>query len=141
MKAGATDTIDYSTDRVFEFVRSHVPQLERSENMRAMGLVRGGEIIAGVVFEGFNGVNLWMHAALRDGHALTRYFVAMVLAYPFKVCQAARLSAQVAASNARCLRAARHLGFQEEARLSGAAQDGGDLLMLVLRRQGCRYYV
>lgn len=141
MNASGADIIDYSTDRVLAFVRSRVPGLDRSESMVGMGLVRGGEIVAGVLYEGFNGHNVWMHAAARDGHALTRYFVVMLLAYPFVVCGVQRLSAQVAASNAACLRAARHLGFREEARLSGAAQDGGDLLVLVLRRQECRYYV
>lgn len=133
--------IDYDTDRVFAFVKEHVPYLDRAASMRGMGLPRGGELVAGVLFEGFNGFNLWMHAAARDGHTLTRYFLSAIMTYPFAVCRVERVRAQIAAGNAASLKAAKHLGFKEEARLSRAAQDGGDLLIMAMTRQECRYYV
>ena len=49
--------------RVLEFIRKHVP-LALVDNMTALGLERDGELIAGVIYEGFNGHNVWMHCAI-----------------------------------------------------------------------------
>jgi RimJ/RimL family protein N-acetyltransferase len=45
----------------------------------------------------------------------------------------------VEASNLPARRFDEHLGFQQEAVLQGAASDGGDVILYVMRRENCRY--
>lgn len=125
--------------RVLAFVRQQVP-LPFSEGMAAIGQQRDGQLIAGAVFEGYSGPNIWVHLAGRPGgHWLTRRFIAACMRYAFVVCGCQRLSAYVMDSNAPCKRFIGHFGFRLEARLRGAASDGGDLLIYVLTKQECRY--
>ena len=53
-------------DRVLCFMREHM-RMPVSEGMRAIGLERDGALVAGVLFEGFNGQNIWMHVAAEPG--------------------------------------------------------------------------
>lgn len=130
----------YDTDAVFQFVRERVPGLGRSEGMRAIGWSRGGVLVAGVVYEGFNGFNCWMHVAARPGGRwLRREYLQACFAYPFLVCGLRRVSGYVEARNADARRFDEHLGFTEEARLRGAASDGGDVILYVMRREDCRH--
>ena len=43
------------------------------------------------------------------------------------------------ASNTDARRFNEHLGFREEARLMGAAADGGDVLLYVMWKEECRF--
>jgi hypothetical protein len=45
----------------------------------------------------------------------------------------------VDASNLEARRFNEHLGFREEARLTGAAADGGDVVLYVLWKRDCRF--
>ena len=59
--------LDYDLTRVAAFMRGPLPGLALSEGMRAIGLLRGGRLVAGVIFEGYNGCNVWMHVAAEPG--------------------------------------------------------------------------
>ena len=56
-------------------------------------------------------------------------FVASGRVDPFAVCGVNRVSGYVNA----------HLGLREEARLRGAAPDGGDVIIFAMWRQDCRH--
>ncbi|NBS82342.1 MAG: hypothetical protein EBT59_10150 [Betaproteobacteria bacterium] len=62
-----THAFDFSLTRVPSLMRSYQPSLKLAEDMIAMGLTRDGELVVGVLFEGYNGKNLWMHVAERPG--------------------------------------------------------------------------
>jgi RimJ/RimL family protein N-acetyltransferase len=55
------------------------------------------------------------------------------------LCGVDRLSGYVDASNTDARRFDEHVGFQEVARLKGAAPDGGDVILYVMWRQDCRF--
>ena len=132
--------LDFDVEQVFQFVRSLVPTLERVDGMSAIGLRRDGELVAGVIYDGFNGPNLWMHVAAVPGKAwLNRAYLTACFAYPFMQLGVARVSGYVHASNKEACRFDEHLGFKEEARLKGAAPDGGDVIIYVMWKEGCRY--
>lgn len=134
-----SDQLVFSTGRVFAFVNSLVP-LNAVAGMVGIGLERDGEMVAGVIYEGFNGTNIWMHVAAQPGKRwLTRGYLKACFAYPFVQCNVARISGYVNASNTQARRFDEHLGFEEEARLQGAAADGGDVIIYVMRRGTCRY--
>lgn len=136
----AKHTLDFELDPVFAFVRSRLGGLRRSDGMTAIGLRRDGELIAGVVYEGFNGRNVWMHVAAEPGARwLVRDYLRACFEYPFNVCGCDRVSGHVDDSNEAAKRFDEHLGFKQEARLKGAAPDGGDVILYVMWKKDCRY--
>jgi RimJ/RimL family protein N-acetyltransferase len=125
--------------RVLEFYRRFHP-LAAVEGMKGLGLERGGELTAGVVYEGYNGHNIWMHVAAQPGGKwLDRQFLTACFLYPFVQLGVKRVSGYVEARNTAARRFDEHLGFKQEAVLEGAASDGGDVLIYVMRREECRY--
>lgn len=131
---------DYDLPRVAAFMRRYLPGLRLAEGMVAIGLVRGGQLVAGVLYEGLNRQNVWMHVAAEPGARwLTRAYLRACFAYPFKVCGVQRVSAHVDSTNVASRRFCCHLGFVPEARLAAAAHDGGDVILYVMWRADCRF--
>lgn len=125
--------------RVWAFVKQQVP-VNVVSGMKGLGLERDGELIAGVLYEGYNGVNVWMHvAADQTKRWLNRDYLRYCFQYPFDELGCKRVSGYVEASNADARRFDEHLGFKQEAVLTGAASDGGDVILYVMRREDCRY--
>jgi RimJ/RimL family protein N-acetyltransferase len=125
--------------RVFAFCKERMP-VSMVAGMKGLGLERGGELVAGVLYEGYNGYNVWMHVAADPGGKwLNRAFLRYCFQYPFVELNCKRVSGYVEARNADARRFDQHLGFREEAVLRGAASDGGDVILYVMRREDCRY--
>lgn len=122
--------------RVLRFVQQHIP-LAACAGMTAIGLERDGELVAGVIYEGFNGHNVWMHVAIPG--RITPAYLRYCFHYPFIELDCKRVSGYVEASNTRARRFDEHLGFQQEATLRGAASDGGDVILYRMTREDCRY--
>lgn len=134
-----TTELVYSTGRVFAFVNDQTP-LQVCAGMTGIGLEKDGELIAGVVYEGFNGVNMWVHIGALPGRRwATRPAFAAWFAYPFVQCRVKRLSGYINASNTKSRRLSEHAGFKKEAILNGAARDGGDVIIYAMRREDCKY--
>ena len=134
-----TTQLVYSTERVFSFGNDQTP-LQFCTGMTAIGLEKDGEVIAGVVYEGFNGVNIWMHVGALPGRRwCTRPAMAAWFGYPFLQCGVKRISGYVNASNLVARRFDEHVGFKQEAVLNGAAPDGGDVIIYAMRREECKY--
>lgn len=135
-----TSALDFDLDAVLPFAQRLIPGLHRADDMRAIGLRRDGELVAAAVYEGFNGRNMWVHlCGVPGARWMTREFLRAGFAYPFLVCGVQRLSGYVNASNHEARRLNEHFGYQVEATLAGAAPDGGDVLIYVMRREDCRY--
>jgi RimJ/RimL family protein N-acetyltransferase len=125
--------------RVFAFCRERMP-VSLVAGMKGLGLERDGELVAGVLYEGFNRHNIWMHVAAEPGKKwLNKEFLRYSFQYPFLELGCTRVSGYVEANNADARRFDEHLGFQQEAVLQGAASDGGDVILYVMRREDCRY--
>jgi RimJ/RimL family protein N-acetyltransferase len=132
--------LEFDLDAVLPFVKSRIPGFARGEDMRCIGLRRHGELIAGVVYEGFNGRNMMIHVAAEPGRRwLVREYLRACFVYPFEICGVERLTGYVNESNTEARRFDEHLGFKEEARLKGAAPDGGDVILYVMWKSECRY--
>ena len=130
--------LEYSTGRVFAFVNTITP-LPLVAGMTAIGLESDGELVAGVMYEGINEHNAWMHVAAKPEARCTRGYLAACFAYPFVQCGVKRVRGYVNASNQYARRFDEHLGFKPEAVLQGAAADGGDVIIYVMLREDCRY--
>jgi RimJ/RimL family protein N-acetyltransferase len=124
---------------VYSFCRQYIP-IPVVAGMKGLGLERDGELVAGVVYEGFNGHNVWMHVAAEPGAKwMTRGYLRYCFYYPFVELGCSRVSGYVEASNEVARRFDEHLGFRQEAVLNGAASDGGDVILYAMRREECRY--
>ncbi len=125
--------------RVLAFVRA-LMHIDAVEGMEALGIERDGELVAGVLYEGFSRYNVWMHVAAIPGSGwLNRTTLKLFFSYPFDQMGVRRVSAYVYASNAVGRRFNEHLGFKPEATLTGAAPDGGDVIFYSMWRKDCRY--
>lgn len=135
-----TGGLIYETERVLPFMQGLIAGLHPGADARCIGLERDGALVAGAMYEGFNGRNVWVHlAGLAGGRWMTRTFLKAGFAYPFLVCGVDRLSGYVNASNRQVRRLNEHLGYEVEAVLRGAAPDGGDVLIYVMWKRNCRY--
>lgn len=104
-----------------------------------IGWERDGELVAGVVYNDFNGPNICMHVQ-SDGSRrwLTRGYLRVLFDYPFNQAGAHRITGFVGEGNHDARRFDEHLGFRLETRLRGA-HPTGDLLVYVMRREDCRW--
>jgi hypothetical protein len=132
--------LEYDVGVVAPFLQAHVPGFSPSGDLRAIGVVRHGAMVAAVGYEGINGRNAWMHvAALPGSRWLTRHHLKAFFWYPFITCGCDRVSAYVNENNAHARQFDERIGFQEEARLKGAAWDGGDVILYVMWKKDCPY--
>lgn len=96
-------------------------------------------IVAGVVYNDYNGANVNMHVASDGGKRwLTRQFLWTCFDYPFNQLKVKRVTALIGEGNADAIRFNRHVGFELEARLRDA-HPTGDMLVFILRKPQCRW--
>jgi len=98
--------------------------------MRALGLERDGKVVAGFLFELYDGQNIWAHAAFESPHDLTRELLSACLRYIFVVCGCKRAWGRICEGNERSERFVNRLGAQCVACLPCA---DGDSNMLIYR--------
>lgn len=104
----------------------------------AIGLERDGVLIAGVLYDHYNGASIAMHVAAEGKQWLNRDYLWFCFWYPFEQLKVNKVIGPVPSTNEAALRFDKHLGFIEEARIKDGAP-GGDLILLTMTRQQCRY--
>lgn len=129
-------TVDF--ERIAKFVQARVP-VPLAQGMRAIGLERDGQVVAGALFEGYNGRNVWIHLAGEGRNWLTRQFIHACMRYVWVTLGCARISCHVVAGNAASVRFVERFGWRREAVLDGAAADGGDVLIYAMTKEECRH--
>lgn len=109
-------------------------------DIRALGVLSGDRIVAGVTYQDFNGVNVICEIAARPRALWAREPVLrQIFGFPFLVLGCHRITIGIEDRNELSLRLCRRLGFVEEARLQAAASDRGDVVVLRLFREECRW--
>ncbi len=108
----------------------------RGTGTRYIGLQTGKEIIAGVVYEDFNGCSVVCHWAIRG--RITRDFLWYIHYYPFVQLKVHKVIAPVNSNNDKMQAIARKMGFIEEGRLVDI-QPGGDVSLFTLTAANSRY--
>lgn len=104
-----------------------------------IGMEEDGELIAGVVYNEYNHVNVNMHvASIGNRRWMTRDYLYVCFDYPFNQLGARRITAFIEDENKDAIRFDEHLGFKYEARMKGAYVNG-DILIYVLRKEDCRF--
>lgn len=104
----------------------------------AIGLESNGALIAGVMFDHWNGRSIAMHVAGEGGHWMTRQFARDCFGYAFNQLKATKVLGFVDSKNAAARRYDEHLGFQLEAVITDAGKEG-DLLIYSMTPGQCRW--
>lgn len=104
----------------------------------AIGRIKNGELIGGVLYEQYNGANVQAHIAGEGKGWLDREFLWIMFDYPFNQLGVKRITGIVPSSNAAARKFDENLGFVQEAVLEDAHPDG-DLIVYRMRRDECRW--
>lgn len=104
----------------------------------AMGIVNGGNVVAGVVVNNFNGANATCHIAISQRTKLLIPLFQAVCDYAFRHCGLKRLTGMVPSNEPHVLAFDKHLGFEEEFVMKDGAP-GADMHVLVLWPDKCRW--
>jgi RimJ/RimL family protein N-acetyltransferase len=98
-----------------------------------------GELIAGVVFDNYNGASIQIHVAALPGvNWVSKQLLSLTFSYPFLQLNVQKLIGLVGSTNKEARRFDEHLGFRIEATLKDA-YPGGDLLIYSMTRGQCRW--
>ena len=106
------------------------------ERSVAMGLERDGELVAGTIFENWNGRSVVCHIAW---HRVTPAYVAAVYDYAYNVANVDKIIGPISSNHTRALKLVSKMGFSEEARIKNAAHDSGDIVLMTQTPERCRY--
>lgn len=105
----------------------------------AIGLEEDGKLIAGVVYDSYNGASCCMHVAAVSGKRwMTREYLWACFAYPFVQLKVKKVLGPVGSANMPARAFDEHLGFVLEAALKDAHPDG-ELLIYSMTRSQCRW--
>jgi hypothetical protein len=105
----------------------------------AMGIMRGEEIVAGVVVNNYNGTNATVHQAVKGFSKLVPKLFECVADYAFNQCELKRLTGMVPTSMPDVIAFNHKHGFEDEFVMKCGAPDGEDLQVMVLWPENCRW--
>lgn len=124
--------------QVIEWVAKRTNEHGNFGCAQGIGWSKKGRLIAGVVYNDFNGVNMNMHVAAEGSQWLTREFLWTCFDYPFNQAKVNRVTGLVGEGNSAAREFDEHLGFILEARLKDA-HPTGDLLVYKMLKKDCRW--
>lgn len=125
-----------SSPDVGEWVAARAGGKFCADAMQAIGLEKNGNIIAGVIYERYNGESMWVHVAIEG--RLTPAYLRAIFDYPFVYCDVKKVIGTVSSGNVKAIKFDENLGFTEEARIRDAAPDG-DIIIYTMSKDQCRY--
>lgn len=125
-------------EAVGAWVAQQVGQTCEWGSFYALGIVRDGEIIAGVVFNNFNGANATCHIAISKFSRVMPAMIEHGCRYAFEFCGLKRLTGMVPSNEPKILAFDKHLGFEEEFVMKDGAP-GADMHVLVMWPDKCRW--
>lgn len=104
-----------------------------------IGLKRNGQIVGGVVFDGYNGANINIHVASDGSRSwVNRDLLWYVFYYPFVELGCKRVTGVVPSYNEGAIRFDEKVGFELETTLKDA-HPKGDLLIYKMTPDKCRW--
>lgn len=104
---------------------------------QAIGFVRDDKLIAGFIYEKWNGQSVFCHLAIKG--KINRTFLKVSMGYAFEGIGAKKIIGTVLSSNVKSIKAAKTLGFVQEACITNAAPTG-DVLFFTMTAEQCRFF-
>lgn len=102
----------------------------------AIGQLRDGKLIAGVVYDNYNGNNVI--GAITVSAPPTRQFWWAICSYAFEALGCNRITAYVEEANTKSHNLLKRMGFESEGKMEKAGADGGDITIYRLWKKDCR---
>lgn len=125
---------------VAEWVGQQIEGYVMTPGATALGVIRQGRLVAGVVYERFNGFHVEASIAAAHGASWAdRSTLFKLFHYPFHQLGADAITVTVPGSNLPSLNLALKLGFEPQAYVAFAAPDGSPLIVLQQFRNTCRW--
>lgn len=103
----------------------------------AIGKVKDGKLIAGVLYEDYNGAQVLAHIR-GDGNWACRGFLRTIFDYPFNQLKVRRITVPIASNNTKAIRLVEKMGFQLECVLAQATPSA-DMNIYRMFRDECRF--
>ena len=100
---------------------------------QGLGKIVNGKLVAGVLYEDYNGANVVCHIA-GEGNWADRRLLAIIFDYPFNQLKVKRMTAPINGDNAKSIKLVEHMGFKLESRLEQATLDSDVLLYRAVNR-------
>jgi len=97
-----------------------------------------GELLGGVIYDGFTGSSIFIHQAGFSKFWLSRDMLWAAFDYPFNQLGCNQLRGTIPSTNPDLLKLNLKYGFNVEAVLAGA-YPGGDMLILLMKKAECRW--
>lgn len=105
----------------------------------AIGLQNdAGDLIAGVIYEDYNGAHVVCHISAEGNWATNREYLWMIFDYPFNQLKVKRISTVCAENNEKVKHLLDRLGFELDVVLEDAHPDG-NLLVHKMKKDQCRW--
>lgn len=107
----------------------------------AIGLEKDGKLLAGVIYDYYNGVNVCMHIAALEGKRwATKSFLHMMFWYPFEQLGCSRMTGFIPENGNPAARnfAEQLKGIELEGRMADA-HPLGDMLIFCMKKENCTY--
>ena len=123
--------------RVGAWVQAHGGGFYR-EGTQCIGLEKDGTLIAGVMYDYYNGASVYMHVAAAVKHWLDREYLRVCFDYPFRQLGCKAVIGLVGEKNHKARRFDEHLGFKLTAAIPEGHPDGS-LLIYAMRKSDCRW--
>ena len=106
------------------------------QGAEAIGLARARRVVAGVIYENWNGASCVCHIAVAG--LLTKRYLWTIFHYPFVHGGLRKIIAPVSEGNAKSVRFVKKLGFKLEAQILDASPEGS-IHLYTMRRDECRF--
>lgn len=114
--------------------------VQPSVDLRCIGWVSEGKLVIVVGMHGFLGSVAQIHLAFAEGWTFApREMLREVFRHAFIDAKREMLIGIVNSKNGRAMKMDAHLGFKELFRLPGMHDDGGDIVVVGLKKSECRY--
>lgn len=104
---------------------------------QGIGIERNGQIVAGALFDNWNGNAVHVSVAINPGTIPNREWIWMICDYPFNQLKVKKCVGFVESANLQAIRFDEHLGFIREATLKDAGKYG-DLYIYTITKDQCR---
>lgn len=137
-----TETRIISTDkaRVAEWVCSRIGVTLADKNYEAIGLEKNGELVAGFMYDNYNGRSIAMHVAA-EGTGWLKHeteFLNVCFDYPYNQLGVKKVISTVDSLNVASWKFAQYMGGEIEVVIKDAGLTG-DMVILSMSREQCRF--
>lgn len=111
---------------------------DATNNIVISNVTPEGNLLGGVIYDGFTGGCIFMHQAGFSRRWLGGNMLWIAFDYPFNKLKVNKVAGTINSNNQELLDFNRKLGFKEEARIKDAYLDG-DMIVLTMERSECRW--